>query len=367
MHVQTNELNLLQESSSFLILERAKVRESIDSLHTKLPPGGRIMAMVKADGYGQGALRFSKLLSEEGIDIFGVAYLAEGIALRQGGIRDDIFVMHALPNQVEQLVFWNLQVGISDEAMLQALAREAERQSTLAKIHLHINTGMTRFGVNPRDALSLAKRLWTSPHIKLEGVMTHLASSDDEEQDSFTLAQIRTFDSVLTTLQEQGIKPQWMHAANSAGLLRFGSHLNMARVGISLINKATTFVSKIVHIHECMQGDTVGYHRRYQVKKDHERIGVISCGYHDGIPCSISGKGYADILGKKAPYVGKVCMDYMMVDLTNIREANLFDEVLLFGTYKGSHISLDLFAEWAGTISHEILCKIASRVHKIYL
>lgn len=370
MRVQEEEIEFaLQqcEKSSFLILDSSKVKANIELLQSRLPYGGRLMAMVKADGYGQDSIRFTSLLSTLGIDIFGVAHIEEGIRLRQEGFQGDIFVIHALPDHARGIIYWDLQTGVSSLDLIEALEKEAISQGKIAKVHLHINTGMMRFGIDADKALLFGRFIARSPYLKLEGVMTHLASADDEEQDPFTHSQIRMFESAIKTLKEGGIEPCWTHAANSAGLLRHGSQFNMARVGLSIISNAVSLVSKLVHIHECVRGETVGYNRGYRVLKERERIGVVACGYHDGIPRSISEKGMAIIQGKRAPYVGNICMDYMMVDLTDIPDAQNNDEVLLFGSYKGHHIPIELFSQNAGTIAHEIICRISNRVCRVYL
>lgn len=364
-------INHALSPSSNLILECEKVKFNIDLLKKKLPENGRLMAMIKAYGYGQDGIKLSKLLSSFGIDIFGVAHPEEGIELRQEGAEEDIFVIHAMPNQVEACLRFNLQVGVSSFELVEELEKQAEKLSTTAKVHLHIDTGMTRFGVPADMAVALGKKIGRSKYLEFEGLMTHLASSDDAEQDPFTFSQMNQLESVFQSLRESGLHPKWVHAANSAGLVRHAQRFNMARVGLSLfgighkeslLSPAISLMSRLGHIHDCKRGDTVSYHRGYRVLKERERIGVVLCGYHDGVPRSISGKGYASIRGKQAPYVGIVCMDYLMIDLTDIPEAEAGDEVLLFG----GDIPLEQFSAWSGTIAHEILTRMSGRVGRIY-
>jgi len=365
------ETSIHTEGPSSLILECSKVRSNIVTLKKLLPENGRLMAIIKAYGYGQDDIRLTKFLENLGIDIFGVAYVEEGMRLRNFGYKGDIFIIHASETHAKTIIEHDLQVAVSTLDLIEELQKEAKSAQKIAKVHLHIDTGMTRFGIKSDKALIFGKKIKTCSSLKFEGLLTHLAASDDPEQDPFTHAQIKTLESALSVLEKENITPTWVHAANSAGLLRHTSKkLNMARVGLSLfgvpngnlLSPAVSLVSKLTHIHECEKGETVSYNRNYRVTADKERIGVIACGYHDGIPRSVSGKGYALIRGKKAPYVGTVCMDYMMVSLKDIPEAECGDDVLIFG----EHIPIELFSDWAGTIPHEILCRIASRVCRIY-
>lgn len=365
-----------------LLLDLPKVASNIVKLQSLLPKGGRLMGMIKAFGYGFDDWILSKALEDMGIDIFGVAYPQEAISLRQRGLKKDIFVLHAMPDQAELIVDYGLEVAVSSVQQIDKLQEAAKKKGGFAKVHLHINTGMTRFGAAPRESIYLAKRIKSCPCLKLAGIMTHFPSADDEEQDAFTLSQIKTLEAILDSLQGENIAVPWVHGANSAGLLRLSpKRLNMARVGLSLFGvsnsegmrqrvqllPAVSLYSHLVHLHDCNLGESVGYNRDYKVKKSYERIGVISCGYHDGLPRSLSGKGYALIHGKKAPYVGRICMDYMMIDLTEAPESAIGDRVLLFGGEGDQAIPVELFSSWAETITHEILCRISGRVKRAYI
>lgn len=382
MQTLQNDISTLLNAPATLLLNLPKVADNILKLESLLPPKGRLMAMIKAFGYGFDDWQLSRALEDLGIEIFGVAYPQEAVALRKRGLERDIFVIHATPDQAECIVEFNLEVAVSTPGEVDRLQQAAKKRGRIVKVHLHINTGMTRFGAYPRESLYLARHIKQSSSLKLSGIMTHFPSADDEEQDAFTLSQIKTIEAIIETLQTEGINVPWVHGANSAGLLRLApKRFNMARVGLSLfgvannegmrqratLNPAVSLYSNLVHIHDCNQGDTVGYNRDYIVKKSHERIGVISCGYHDGLPRSLSGKGYAYIQGKRAPYVGRICMDYMMVDLTDIPESAVGDSVLLFGGEDTALIPVELFSSWAGTITHEIFCRISGRVKRAYV
>lgn len=382
MQTLQSDISLLQGAPATLLLDLPKVASNVLKLESLLPPKGRLMAMIKAFGYGFDDWQLSRALEDLGIDIFGVAYPQEAVALRRKGMSRDIFVIHATPDQAECIVDFNLEVAVSTPGEIDKLQAAAKKKDRIAKVHLHINTGMTRFGTSPRESLYLARHIKQCSFLKLAGIMTHFPSADDEEQDAFTLSQIKTIEEIIETLQQDSISVPWVHGANSAGLLRLSpKRFNMARVGLSLFGvsssegmrqrktlmPAVSLYSNLVHIHDCSLGDTVGYNRDYTVQKSHERIGVISCGYHDGLPRSLSGKGYALIQGRKAPYVGRICMDYMMVDLTEIPEATVGDSVLLFGGEEPAFIPVELFSTWAGTISHEIFCRISGRVKRAYI
>ncbi|CRX39478.1 alanine racemase [Estrella lausannensis] len=382
MQTLQNTTSSLLRAPATLLLNLPKVSSNIIKLESLLPPNGRLMAMIKAFGYGFDDWQLSNALEDLGIEIFGVAYPQEAVALRNKGMKKDVFVIHATPDQAECIVDFNLEVAVSTPGEVDSLQEAAKKRGRTVKVHLHINTGMTRFGACPRESLYLARHIMQSSSLKLSGIMTHFPSADDEEQDAFTLSQIKTIEDIVEALYAEGIDVPWIHGANSAGLLRLApKRFNMARVGLSIfgvsnsegmrkritLDPAVSLYSHLVHIHDCRQGDTVGYNRDYIVKKNHERIGVISCGYHDGLPRSLSGKGYVYIQGKRAPYVGRICMDYMMVDLTDIPEAVIGDDVLLFGGEDSTLIPVELFSSWAGTISHEIFCRISGRVKRAYV
>ncbi|KAF3361402.1 putative alanine racemase [Chlamydiales bacterium STE3] len=369
--------------SNLCTVNLAAIESNILSARKKLPFKTRIMVMVKAAAYGTNPLRMAEVLSNCGIDILGVSYIDEAIELIQGGALQDIFVLSATPQEASKIVKWNLEVGVSDASFLNALNLHANLANKQVKVHLHIDTGMGRFGCRPEMALKLAKEIIGSSNLKLEGIMTHFASSECPDEDVFTLGQVEKFDAVIAELEQNNILVKWKHAANSGGALRF--HLpqyNMVRMGLALyglysseavqkaldLKLAVSLTSRIVGINQCKKGETISYGRTYTVEKDFQTIAVIPIGYFDGLHRNYSGKSYVLIRGAKAPMVGRICMDFMMVDITDIPQATIGDNVLIFGEDEfGNFLSPEDLAIRGNSIMHELITCLGPRIQRIFI
>ncbi len=352
-----------------LHVSRAAIQNNITTLRARLPEGCRMMAMVKANGYGTDPVLLSRLAGESGIDILGVAHLEEAIALREAGIEQAILVLHAWPEEASLLEKYDLEVGVSDPTMLKAL------KSVEVGVHLQINTGINRFGCRPQEAMAMAEEIATARNLRFRGIMTHFAAADIPEEDSFTLGQVAQFDAVIQNLKERGIRAEYTHAANSAAVVRFDlSQYNLARPGLMVLGThpspateetcplepALRLTSRNIQIHACREGETVSYGRRYKVAQEEEEIAVIPLGYGDGIQWRGSGKGYCLVRGKRASLVGSICMDYLMLNVTGIGAA-MGDEVTLFGGDEGA-LSAEAFAYATGTMPHELITSLGPRI-----
>ncbi len=365
------------------LINLAAIEANITTIRHKLPSKTRIMVMVKALAYGTNDIRMGKFLSTCGIDIFGVSYCDEGVALKRAGITQAIFVINAAVYEAAKIVKWDLEVGVSEKELITAIAYEASRQSKKIKVHLHLDTGMSRFGCRPEEVLELARYIKTLPSLILEGVMTHFACADDPAGDEFTLSQARHFDHALALLHEAGIAVPWKHAANSSAVMRFDfPHYNMARIGLAAyglypseatkhtldLRLALSLVSRIVGVNTCRAGETISYGRTYKVSRDQQRIAVIPIGYFDGLHRNYSGKGSVIIRGQKAPMVGKICMDFMMVDLTDIPNAAIGDSVLIFGEDEhGHYLSPEELAVSGDSIVYELITCLGPRIQRIFI
>lgn len=364
------------------LIHLSAIRHNVRVLRRLLPHGTRIMAMVKARAYGTEDVHLVRFLARQNIDIFGLAYADEAVALRQEGITQDLFVLAATPGEAAKVVQWRLQVGVSDEAFLLALEREAARQGVKAKVHLHVDTGMRRFGCKMEDALPLARRVHRSPHLLLEGLMTHFPSADDPASDGLTQGQCEWLKKVLARCRSEGIHFPWVHCANSAGALDFSfPEGNMVRVGLALygldpsspkrrdhgLQNALSLVSQIVGLNECDEGQPVSYGGRYRASRPRERLGVVPLGYFDGIHRLYSNKGYVLVRGREAPIVGSVCMDCCMVNVTDIPDVKIGDSVVVFGQAENALVTADRFAESGGTIAHELITCLGPRVARVFL
>lgn len=365
------------------IINLAAISSNITTIRNKLANDSRIMVMVKALAYGTDEIRMAMFLETCGIDILGVSYVDEGVVLKRAGVNQAIFVINAAIYETAKVVKWNLEIGVSDKALIEAVAIEASRQNKKIKIHLHVDTGMSRFGCRPEEALNLAKLILAYPCLELEGIMTHLACADDPESDLFTCSQIQRFDEVIAELRNQGISPPWKHAVNSSGAIRFNfPQFNMARIGLAVyglyssqatkdaieLRLALSLISRIVGINVCKKGETISYGRSYSVQKNQQRIAVLPIGYFDGLHRNYSGKSAVIVRGKKAPMVGKICMDFMMVDISDIPNASVGDSVLIFGEDEyGYYLSPEELASRGDSIIHELITCLGPRIQRIFV
>lgn len=360
----------------------AAIENNLKVLATKLT-NTRLMVMVKAMAYGTDGLRIAKFLEKCGIDILGVSYVDEAIALLKEGAKQSFFVLNAADYEIPKVIKWGLEVGVSDVKFVEKLGETAKKAHQSVKVHLHIDTGMCRFGCRPENASELAKAVQACPFLQSEGIMTHFASSDNPEEDSFTLRQTEIFDAVIQNLEKNGFFYKWKHAANSAGAIRFHfPQYNMARIGLAAyglypseeakqkvdLRLAISLISRVVGINLCKKGETISYGRAYQVKRDFQKIAVLPIGYFDGLHRNYSGKACVLIRGQKALMVGKICMDYMMVDVTDIPDVALNDPVLIFGEDEyGNYLSPEELAESGNSIIHELITCLGPRIQRMFV
>jgi Alr-MurF fusion protein len=370
-------------SSNQCIINLAAIQSNIETLRHKLPQGTRLMIMVKALAYGTDDIRMARYMSTCGIDILGVSYVDEGAALKRAGIGQEIFVINAAIYEIAKIVKWGLQAGVSDRPLIEALAAEAEKQQKKIKVHLHVDSGMNRFGCCPEGATELALLIRHCPSLEFEGIMTHFASADNPKEDEFTLLQAARFEQAIQEIESHGIPIPWKHAANSSGAVRFQfPQFNMVRVGLAAyglysseaakealeLRLALSLISRIVGINVCKAGDTVSYGRSYIVEREKQRIAVLPIGYFDGLHRNYSGKAHVIIRGKKAPMVGKICMDFMMVDVTDIPHAAIGDPVLIFGEDEyGHYLSPEDLASQGNSIVHELVTCLGPRIQRIFV
>lgn len=369
-------------SSNLCQVNLALIEHNIKILRNHIPASTRMMVMVKAFAYGTDTFRIAKFLKGCGIDILGVSYVEEGVALKQVGIEESVFVLNAADYEAELVVKWDLEVGVSKESFVDILAKEAESCHKTIKVHLHVDTGMGRFGCRPDEALPLAKKIKAHPSLILEGVFTHFASADDPTEDLFTYSQAEQLEKVIASLQACGIDPPWKHAANSAGVLRFSfPAFNMVRVGLAVyglqpslndtknhLKMAVSLISRIAGINLCKKGDTISYGRSYLVEEEEKLIAVLPIGYFDGLHRNYSGKGTVIIRGKRAPMIGKICMDFMMVDVSEIPNVKVGDPVLIFGEdAHGHYLSPEELAKLGNSISHELITCLGPRIQRFFI
>ncbi len=364
------------------LVNLANIKENLSRLCIQ-SPNTRFMPMIKASAYGTDDARLANFLVHNGIDIQGVSYVEEAVALRRSGVQQAIFTLNGAPYEASIIVKFDLEVAVSHSEMINRLQIEAAKAQKLIKVHLHLDTGMSRFGCRPDDCLPLAQLIAASPNLQFEGIMTHFACADIPEEDSFTLEQIRKFDEAIALLAQYGLYPKWRHAANTSALTRFSlPQYNMARIGLALyglypseavkqalkLKPALTLTSRIVGINVCKKGDSISYGRSYKVAKDEEKIAIIPIGYFDGLHRNYSGKGTVLVNNCLAPMVGRICMDFSMIDVTGIPNVQIGDQVLLFGEAdNGTYLAPEALAENGGSIIHELITCLGPRIERVFI
>lgn len=341
----------------------------------------RIMAVVKADGYGHGSVEVAKVALENGADYLAVAIPEEGVELRRAGIEAPILVFSLTPaGESKNIVAYNLTQAVCTKELAEALSARAQELNKVAKVHIKVDTGMGRIGIFPEDVVDFVTEVSKLKGIELEGIFTHFPDADGKDK-SFTELQIGKFQQIIAELENIGIKIPIKHAANSAGILDFPSSLfNLVRPGITIyglapskeiihtmnLKPAMTFKTAVAYLKTVPLGSPISYGRTFITQKE-SRIATLAVGYADGYNRLLSNKGEVIIRGKRAPVVGRVSMDMTMVDVSHIPEVQIDDEVVLFGKQGGDEISIDEIAYKCNTISYEIVVSIGKRVPRIYL
>ncbi|MGE0886605.1 MAG: alanine racemase [Blastocatellales bacterium] len=357
--------------------------QNYQTIKTHLTAETQLMAVVKADAYGHGAVRCAQALSDAGADWFGVALIEEGIELRKTGIIQPIFCLGGIwRGQAQDVIKHNLTTAIYRIDQAEELNARANESGATAAIHLKVDTGMGRLGVPLNEFREFASRLKSLDHIKLEGVFSHLADADNAKTD-FTELQIDRFDEAASILQELGIDLRWRHLSASAGLHAYPqTHCNLARAGATLygltgdvlspnfppldVQPVMSLHSRIVMLKTLAAGQSLGYSRSFTTKRE-SRIATIPIGYADGFSRALSNCGRVIVRGSFAPVVGRVSMDLIMLDVTDVAGVELGDEVMLIGEQNGLRISAEDLAEQTGTISYEVVTGISARVPRVYV
>ena len=356
------------------VVDPGKIEQNMREICSALPEHVRALAVVKADGYGHGALQTAIAAMKGGASMLAVASVDEGTALRDGGITAPILVLGAVTgNDVKRGVEAGLiQTVCSPEMvrMCESAAAETEKQT---EVHLKIDTGMGRIGVRTEEEKEQVLRtLQECPHVKLGGAFTHFADADDgEDGERYTDQQFRRFLELTEGLPDDVIR----HCCNSAAIHRHPEmYLDMVRAGISLygyppvktdmnLEPCMTWTATVSYVKDLTPGSFVSYGRTWQADRP-VRAATVTCGYGDGYHRSASGKACVLIHGKRAAVIGRICMDQMVVDVTDIPDVQAGDEVILMGREGQEQITAEDLAKWSGTISYEILLSVGSRVKR---
>jgi alanine racemase len=344
----------------------------------------KFMAVVKADGYGHNSVQCAKRLEFEGVDWFGVALPEEGIELRSGGIKKPILCLGSFwLGQEKLLLDNNLTPVIYQLDKAESFNREAFERGTIANVHLKIDTGMGRIGVRFDEVEDFAEALKGFSNLHVEGLMTHFAAADKPSENKFTDLQINRFNKCAAIFEKKGFYPDFKDLANSPGaIVHKNSRADMVRIGGILyglgddvlpkgvekpeLKPVMAIYSRIAHLKKVPKNETLGYGRTFKTRKE-SLIATIPIGYRDGLPRLLSNKGSVLINGHFAPIVGRISMDWTILEVSDIPNVKLDDEVIIMGESQGLRICAEELAEKSGTISYEITCGINRRVSRKYV
>lgn len=363
----------MKDLSTWIDVDLTAIKANVKA--TSQIAGTPIMAVVKANGYGHGAVPVAKAAGEAGASWFAVARGEEAFELREGGLGQPILVFGHVPRDLlARAISEGISLTIWEADQIDAVASAASLAGAQAKIHLKVDTGMSRLGVQVNEAVSIAQRIINRSALELEGIYTHFARAD-EAKTLTTEAQLILFDEVLQSLET---RPKFVHAANSAAGIRHDrSRYDLIRLGIALYGlhpsnatqlddryrPALAWKSRLLRIEELESGRGVSYGHEYRTQK-RERIGTVAVGYADGFRRIMGNQVIVD--GRIVPVVGRVCMDLCMVQLDDAPGAQTGDEAVVIGEQGGQQISAEQVAELWGTINYEVTCGISARVPRIY-
>jgi alanine racemase len=361
-------------SETILEIDLNALDHNYQYITSKLKPATRILGVVKAGGYGSDAAEIAKELVALGADYLAVAYVSEGVSLRDAGIMAPILVLHPQPVNFDELIARCLEPALYSQRILKAFIAKAEEQKQNEyPVHLKFNTGLNRLGFCEDDTEWITERIRASEAVKVKSIFSHLAASEDPSEKDFTLKQINRFKVIAGDMKSRlGYEPV-LHQSNTSAIVNYPeAEFDMVRIGIGLygygnnpvvdskLKPVASLKTVISQIHSIEPGESVGYNRAYKAS-GFEKTATLPIGHADGIPRSLGNKkGYVQINNKKAPIIGNVCMDMMMVDITSI-DCKEGDEVIIFG----QDLPASALAKAGNTISYELLTALSHRIKRV--
>lgn len=367
------------KSRAWIEISRKNLEFNIRQLSTMLPEDCRIMPAVKANAYGHGMLLVASMLQDMGIGDFCVASVSEGVELRQAGIKGEILVLgYTHPEQFENLAEYDLTQTLVDAAYAASLQQFGKK----IKVQVGVDTGMHRLGLRCEDVAAIAE-IWQYENLEITGIFSHLCVADSlkEADRRYTLGQIQNFDHVVSALWQRGIYGLETHLQGSYGILNYpGLPYTCCRPGIALYGVLSTTEDKmqcrlplkpvmelkarLQSIRPLYEGEGAGYGLTFRAERDC-LIGTLSIGYADGIPRELSGRGYVLLGGRRANIIGRICMDQMLVEVTDIPAIKAGEEAVLIGCQQGEEITPEEMAGWCGTITNELLSRLGNRLERM--
>jgi alanine racemase len=357
------------------------IAANVRALQAAAEPRQGVTAVVKAQAYGLGAHAVAQAAVDAGARGAAVARVSEGRRMREAGFEKPILLLSGMDaDEAAQIVKLQLTPTLTTWSSAEALAAAAGNAGTTLGVQVKVDTGMTRYGAPPDEAMAIVRGLGSLYNLRLEGFYTHFAAADDPDP-FFATQQLARFLAICQQLETEGLLLGMKHVANSAGALRVpNAGLDTVRAGIALagayatgwvprhgeLKTAVALKARVLRLHMPAVGTSIGYGRTYKVYRP-MRVAVIACGYADGFPRACSNRGRVLIRGERAPIVGTVTMDMAMADVSHLPEVEPGDEVVIVGRQGHDEITIDEFAESAGLIPHELLVRLGSRPPRVYL
>ena len=349
----------------------------------RLSKSENIIAVVKADAYGHGAVDVAPVLLENGANMLAVAVQSEAVELRRSGIECPIIILgFTPPNLIDNLLKYNIEQTVYSYKFAKELSKMALNENKMAKIHIALDTGMGRIGYLPNDeSIEEVYNISKLPNIEIVGMFCHFSTADEKDK-TYTYEQVRRYDDFYEKLKAKKVYIRMRHIANSAAIIDLPeTHYEAVRPGIIIygyypsdeVNKekiellpVMTLKTNVVHIKTLSPGEYVSYGRKYKTERE-TIIATLPIGYADGYTRLLFEKGKVILKGKFAPVIGKICMDQCMIDVTSIHGVKIGDEVILIGEDGENKFTADIIGELIGTISYEVVCMIGKRVPRVYI
>lgn len=343
-------------------------------------PDVKICPAVKADAYGHGAIPVSRTVLAEGADMLGVALLEEGIELREAGINAPVLIFGCLfEDQIPDLIRWDITPMIGTLSFAGELSAQAVKSGKRVKVHVKVDTGMGRVGVQVNEAADFVLRVSRLPGIEIEGIFTHFPTSDEEDL-TFAHQQVREFKAIIADIESAGLHVPIRHAANSGAIFNVpDAYSDMVRPGITVyglydsdvpsgveLRQAMTLKTKIAFLKELPPGRTVSYGRTFAAERP-TLVATLPIGYADGYNRLLSNRGPALVRGQRVSVIGRICMDQMMLDVTDVPGVSVGDEAVLYGEQSEEFIPISEIAGMLGTITYEVTCAVSRRVPRVHV
>lgn len=357
---------------------------NMEQMKKNLKEGTEMVAVIKTDGYGHGAVQVASMLeSYDYVWGYAVATLDEAVVLRAAEIQKPILVLGCIfPDQYWEMLKYEIRMNVYTKEMAEAISALAVEKGEQAYVHIKLDTGMARLGFSAEESsIEEIEEIAELPNLVLEGVFTHFAKADEEDK-TFTMMQLEKFEWMTQRLEEEGVTFPYVHASNSAGIIDVRrADYNLVRAGIAIyglypseevdkekvqLKPALSLKSHIAFVKDIPAGTPVSYGGDF-VSEHQMRIATIPIGYGDGYPRSLSDTGYVLIRGKKAPIIGRICMDQFMVDVSDIPEVKFGDKVTLIGRDQEEYLPVEKLSELSGRFNYEFVCDLGKRIPRVYV